>query len=66
MAKHEWHTSKFGRSIRIMARVEGYVMLRHKGCTPFTVPEKEIAEFIPALERDSTEEPSREGDNGPK
>ena len=29
-------------TVRVMARAEGYAMVRHKGCVPFVVSEKDL------------------------
>lgn len=38
-------------TVRVMARGEGYAMVRRKGCAPFIVPEKELKQNAPAVKR---------------
>lgn len=36
--------------VRVMVRAEGYAMVRHTGCMPFVVSEKELRAPLEALE----------------
>lgn len=38
----EWTYETTEAEVRVMARVEGYAMVRHKGAMPFVVSEKEL------------------------
>lgn len=33
--------------VRVMARAEGYAMVRHKGAVPFAVPEEKLSPIPP-------------------
>lgn len=41
-AKQRWRHRGHGSEVRVMAVVEGYVMVRHKGCVPFLVHWKDF------------------------
>jgi hypothetical protein len=47
----EFKTTK----VRVMARSEGYAMVRHKGCVPFVVAEDQLE----PLERGTAQEEAR-------
>lgn len=38
----KWEYQDREREVRVMARAEGYAMVRLKGCMPYVAPEKEL------------------------
>jgi len=62
LVRGKWTYYEERREVRVLARAEGYAMVRIKGCATFAVPEKELQPMSAALESPSPGiEPSNEG-----